>query len=155
MVGHRRHVRTRRGIALMDAILGGMMLGIGLAVLLSVTQRSLAMQSQGQRLLVASWIVDELLAMVLVEGPVAYPQMYATHGRYESPPFDDFEFDVDIQDIGLGKPLLVTATVRWPRGRGYQQVQAQTYIAQRLGDPIQVRAPFEPIDRLSRYYDDE
>jgi hypothetical protein len=138
----------------MDAILGGVILGIGMAVMLSLTSRSVAMQAQGQHQLVAAWLVDELLGMVLVEGPVAYPQLYATDGRFEAP-FEDFEFDVAIDDIGLGLPFRVTATVRWPHGPGYHQVQAQTYIAQRLGDPLQPRAPLEPIDRIARYYDDE
>ena len=35
--------RGRRGVALMDAILGGVMLGIGLAVILSLASRSVAM----------------------------------------------------------------------------------------------------------------
>ncbi len=154
MARPRRHVHSRRGIALIDAILGGVMLGIGLAVILSLTGRSVAMQIQGQQQLTASWLLDELLTMVLVEGPVTYPQLYATHGRFDEP-FENFEFDLDLEDIGLDKPMRVTATVRWPQGRDVKQVQAQTYIAQRLGDPLQPRAPLEPLDRLGRYYDDD
>ncbi len=145
----------RRGVVLMDVILAGVMLGVGLAVMLSLASRTLVLQAEGQKQLVAAWLVDELLSMVLVEGPVVYPQLYPAHGRFD-PPFEDYEFEVDIEDIGLREPLLVTATVRWVHGRGMRQVNAQTYIAERRQeDPCELRAPLEPIDRLGRYYDDE
>ncbi len=149
-----RRASNRRGVALMDAILGGVMLGIGLAVILSLASRSVASQAHGAKQITAAWLADDLLSMVLVEGPIEYPQLYATHGRFESP-FEDYEFNVDIEDIGLRLPFRVTATVRWPHGGEYRDVRVQTYIAERLGDPLQPRAPVEPVDRLGRYYGDE
>ena len=149
-----RHSLRRRGFALLDVIVGGVMLGIGLSVVLSVTSRSLATQSDGEKRLVASWLVDGLLAMVLVEGPVEYPKHYHPSGEF-APPFDGFEFEIDIEDIGPSEPFRVTATVRWPGGRTYREVTAQTFIAMRLGDSFQPRAPAEPVDRFARYYDDE
>ncbi len=62
--------RCRRGVALMDAIVGGVMLGIGLAVILSLASRAMAMQANGAKQITAAWLADDLLAMVLVEGPV-------------------------------------------------------------------------------------
>ncbi len=144
----------RRGVILMDVILAGVMLGVGLAVMLSLASRTVVTQADGQRQVVAAWLTDELLSMVLVEGPIVYPQLYPTDGRFD-PPFEDYEYELDIEDIGLREPLRVTATVRWARGRDLRQVNAQTYIAQRRGDPLETRAPLEPIDRLGRYYDDE
>ncbi len=144
----------RRGFALMDAIVGGMVLGIALGVVLTLASRSVAAQTRGQDQLVASWLLDELLGMVLVEGPEAYPQLHPTEGQFE-PPFDRYEYDLDIEDTGLRTPFLVTATVRWPQGRQDLQVQAQTYIAGRIGDPVEFREPLEPIDRIGRYYEDE
>ncbi len=154
MPGHLTPRLHHRGIALMDAILGGVMLGVGLAVVVSLASRSIAIQAQGQKQLTAAWLVDELLAMVLVEGPVDYPKLYASNGRFEFP-FEDYQYEVQIEDIGLRQPFKVTASVRWPHGRDFRQAQAQTYIAQRLGDPDQPRIPVEPIDRIGRYYDDE
>ncbi len=138
----------------MDALLGGILLGIGLAVVLSLASRSIASQVHGQRQLTASWLLDELLAMVLIEGPQFYPQLHPTNGRFAEP-FQDFEFDVEIKDIGLRRPFRVTATVTWEHAGRQRLVQAQTYIAERQGDPIEIRAPLEPIDRLGRWYDDE
>jgi hypothetical protein len=146
--------RQRRGIALMDAILGGVILAIGLAVVLSLASRSMAAQVEGARQIAAAWLLDDLLSMVLVEGPMDYPKLYSTHGRFEEP-FSEYEYDLDIEDIGLRKPYRVTATVRWPSGRTMRQVQAQTYIAVRDDDPLEKRAPDMPIDRIGRYYDEQ
>ncbi len=151
-----RH-RARRGFALMDVIIGGVMLSIGLGVVLTLATRALASQAQGERQLVAAWLLDELLAMVVVEGPVEFPHLQSTHGRFD-PPFDEFEFDVNLEDLGVGQPFLVTATVSWPRGREKRQVQAQTYIATRFVDPenpFEDRFPLEPIDRIGRWYGDD
>ena len=150
----RRGRRTRRGMALVDVIVGSVMLGIGLSVVLSVTSRALAVQADGEKRLEAAWLVDGLLTMVLVEGPVMYPRLYYLNGRFETP-FDAFEYEIDIEDLGLRQPFRVTVTVRWPGGRGYREVVGQTYITERLGDPLEPRAPFEPIDRMGRYYEDE
>ena len=149
----RSRALSRRGIALMDVILGSLMLGIGLTVIVSLASRSISLQAQSQRQLTAAWLVDELLAMVLVEGPVVYPKLYATDGRFDFP-FEDYEYEVRIEDIGLRQPFRVTAVVRWPHSGEYRQVEAQTFIAERQGDPNQVRMPVEPIDRIGRYYDE-
>ncbi len=153
IAARRTRTTTRRGIALMDVILGALMLGVGLTVIVSLASRSISLQAQSQRQLTAAWLVDELLAMVLVEGPVNYPKLYATDGQFDFP-FEDYEYEVQIDDIGLRQPFRVTAFVRWPHGADFRQVEAQTYIAQRLGDPNQIRMPLEPIDRIGRYYDE-
>ena len=143
-----------KGFALMDVLIGGVMLGIGLAVTLSIASRSITAQSNGEKQMTAAWLLDELLSMVLVEGPVEYSHVQATSGKFD-PPFDLFEFDVNLEDLGVGQPFLVTATVRWPQGHSTRQVQAQTYIALRNDEPYEDRIPLEPIDRISRWYDDE
>ena len=153
-VGTRTQLRHRRGIALMDVILGGVMLGIGLTMIVSLASRSMALQAQSARQLTAAWLVDELLAMVVDEGPINYPKLYSTAGQFDFP-FEEYSYELLIDDIGLRQPFRVTAYVRWPHADDFRQIEAQTYIAQRLGDPNQIRMPLEPIDRLGRYYDDE
>ncbi len=147
-------VRGRRGLALLDVMVGGIMLGIGLAVVMTVASRALNRQTDGEMRITAAWLADELLNMVLVEGPVKYPQLYDTSGRCD-PPFDNFAFELDIKDQGLGMPFDVTATIRWPASRPINSIQVQTAIAARRGEAIEERAPLEPVDRDSRYFDDE
>ena len=143
-----------RGFALLDAIVGGVLLGIGLAVTVSLASQSLGAQAHGRHQVTAAWLADELLAMVVVEGPVEYPNLHPRSGRFD-PPFEQYQYDIEIDDIGLGKPFRVTAVVRWSGGRDERHIAAQTYIAERKGDPFQIRAPLEPIDRIERYYGDD
>lgn len=153
----RQHLRTahhaRRGIALLDVIVGSIMLAVGLAVVISLTSRSLASQTDGERRLVAGWLADELLNMVIVEGPVEYPRMYDTTGQFYAP-FEQYFYEVDIRDLGEGQPYRVTATVGWYTGHGGEgkNISIQTLIAERKGDPEQLRAPKERVDREERHY---
>ena len=51
----------RRGWALIDVIVGGVILGIGMAAVISIAERSLAMQQRSERELVAAQLLDGLL----------------------------------------------------------------------------------------------
>lgn len=149
-IGRPRHA----AFALIDVIIGTVVLGIGLTVVISLAARSLKTQSDGEKRITASWLADELLATVLMEGPVAYPKMYDNHGFFTYP-FEEFEFDVFIEDQGLSVPHRVTATIGWNGAAGPQQIQVQTLISERGGDPNQPRAPLEPVDRMARWYEDD
>jgi hypothetical protein len=140
-------------MALLEVVIAGVLLGVGLAVVLSLVSRSLASQGEGERQLTASWLVDELLSMVLVEGPALYPRLYDTSGRFAAP-FDNFTFDIIIEDQGIYEPYRVTATVRWPQGRGVREVSAQTLIADRGQEP-EIREPAEAVDRMDRWYGED
>ena len=149
-----RRPNAPRGFALMDVLVGGVMLAIGLAVILSIASRSISAQTTGERQMIAAWLLDELLSMVLVEGPIEFPRIQATSGRFD-PPFDLYEFDVNLKDLGVNQPFLVTATVRWAQGHSTRQVQAQTYTTLRNDELYEDRLPLEPIDRISRWYGDD
>jgi Tfp pilus assembly protein PilV len=144
--------RKRRGVALIDVIIGAVMLGVCLAVLISLTGRSLASQTDGEKRVIASWLIDEIFAMVLIEGPIEYARRYDRIGRFYKP-FDEFGFEVQIEDLGPGNPHRVTASVGWESMRGVQSITAQTLIAERLGDPDQPRKPKERVDRETRHYE--
>jgi hypothetical protein len=143
-----------RGFALIDVIIGTVILGIGLSVVISLAARSLRSQTDGEKRVTASWLADELLSTVLVEGPITFPKLYDNHGFFEYP-FEEFEFDVFIEDQGPTVPFRVTATIGWHGPNGPQQIQVQTLISERGGDPNQPRAPLEPVDRMERWYGDE
>jgi hypothetical protein len=129
------------------------MLGIGLAAVISITSRALATQSDGEKRLQAAWLADELLNMVLVEGPKDYGVLYDMAGAFYEP-FEEFGYTVDIEDVTPDLLYRVTATVSWgERERDFIEVQA--LISQRQGDPEQLREPLEPVDREARWYEDE
>jgi hypothetical protein len=150
--GRQSAMQARRGIALVDVIIGGVLLSMGLAVVISLSARSLRTQTDSEKQLTAAWLADEFLNMVLVEGPVNYPKLYDSHGRC-APPFEEFEYDVLIEDQGMGVPLRVTSTVYWEGAGGLRNVQVQTLIGDRGIEPNELRAPYETVDRINRWYE--
>jgi hypothetical protein len=140
----------------MDVIVGGVMLGIGVAAIMSISARALSSQTDGEKRMVAAWLADEMLNMVLIEGPVDYPRQNDTFGVFDAP-FGDFEYDVEIKDLGRGVPFEVTVSIAWPAGDPDTGVQVQTRIAQRppIDPALELRGLEEPLDRDSRYFDEE
>lgn len=143
------HAVLRRGFALIDAVIGGLILAIGLAAILSLTSRAVWMQRGAEVQIISAWLLDEQLALVLTEGAEDFRELHPTFGTCEAP-FDDYEFEVQIQDRGIGLPWRVTAVVRHvPTGAAFV---AETMVADRGGEePNPERAPPEPIDRQARY----
>ena len=138
----------RRGFALIDVINAGVILAIGLTTLFSITTRSLRLQKEGEVQVVAASLLDTLLSTVLTEGPLDYPKLHSTNGRFD-PPFEDFDFQVRLDDPGEGAAVKVVATVFHTTGQEYS---CETLIAVKLGEePDPVREPEEPIDRQARY----
>lgn len=139
----------RRGFALIDAVIGGIILSIGLAAILGLSARAIGMQRDGEVRIVAAHLADELLATVVMEGPTDFAKLYDNFGRYDAP-YQDYEYDIEIDERGVGYPMRVTATiVHVPSGALFT---VQTMIADRGGvEPNPERTPFEPLDRESRH----
>ncbi|MBM4111836.1 MAG: hypothetical protein FJ253_00425 [Phycisphaerae bacterium] len=143
-----RFARSPRGFALLDVILGGLLLAVALAAVLSLAARSLQMERRGEHEVVAAALLDGLLAMVVVEGPSEFTKLHDTNGRCD-PPFDDWEFDIVIEAQGLGDPWRVTASVRDPAGGTHR---CGTLVAPRLEQaPEPERQPPQRIEREDRY----
>lgn len=141
-------MRARGGWALVDVIIGGMILAIGLATVVSIAERSLAMQQRAERETVAATLLDGLLSDVLATGVVEWETTRTPEGAFD-PPFDAWAWALDIDAQGLGDPYRVAATVRDPNGGEYR---VETLIAPRPdGAPEVQRAPEVPLDRQSRY----
>ncbi|MSR18475.1 MAG: hypothetical protein EXS00_04780 [Phycisphaerales bacterium] len=138
---------ARRGFALMEVVIAGMILAVGLAGVVSIATRSLAMQQRGEREVASAALLDEILGLVLAEGPTDFPKLHDMSGKCD-PPWSDFEYEVTIEDGGLGDPYEVMALVRDPTGREHR---VATRIAGRAGEePNPDRAPTTPLDRRAR-----
>jgi hypothetical protein len=142
----------RRGFALVDVMVGGVMLGIGLAVVISAVSRSMAAHTDGEKRVVASWLADEILNMVVVEGPVVYPKINDMDGRFGAP-FEEFAYSINIESMGIDLPFEVSVAIWWDSPE--EAVVVDTIIAERRGEEFQPRAPLEPIDREGRYFEDD
>ena len=140
--------RVAQGFALLDVIIAGVLLAIGLSTIFAITARSLEFQKDGEVSVQAAAMMDDLLSTVLLEGPLDYPKLHATSGPGEFP-YEDFTFQVRIEDPGEGEPFRVTAAVEHSTGRAFE---CETLIAAKSGEePDPERMPEIPIDREARY----
>jgi hypothetical protein len=147
--------RRRRGMALAEALLGGMLLAAGMTVVASLATRALRAQINGEKRMTAAWLADDLLNLVLAEGPTEYERSFDTRGTFE-PPFEEFGYELVMEDLGRGVPWRVTAIVEWG-DRDRERVAVETLIAIRLGeqDEEPPREPYEEVDRDARWFGDE
>ncbi len=139
----------RRAFALIEVVIAGIILAIGLGSVVSLAARALMDQQRGERAVVAAALLDELLASVLAEGPELWPKSHSPSGQCDAP-WDDFQFQVNIEKAEPSAPCEVLAIITDPAGREFR---CATRIALRLGDePDPERAPSEPFDRQG-YFD--
>ncbi len=145
-----------RGFALIDVMVGGILLAIGLTAILSLASRALSLQQRGEREIVASSLLDLTLSTVLSEGPADYPKLHPVSAAFPDP-FSEWEYEVELEDGASGVPFRVIASVRHvPTGGRWS---CETLIAMKP-KPIGAeeepqRFPSVPIDRESRYLEQE
>ena len=155
----------RPGVALVEVIVAGLILAAGLGSIFSLTGVSMGTQTEGANRIVAAWLADGLLGMVMTEGPAQYARRNADEGVFDSP-FSAYEYEIRILDQGERDPFQVTATVRWGPGPT-DLVRVQTLVASRR-DPLwletyidywdeleEPREPFLEVDREDRWYGSE
>jgi uncharacterized membrane protein YgcG len=141
---------------MVDVLIGGVMLSVGLAIILTITGRAVKSQTEGEYMVSAAWLIDERLGLIEMEGPDNYPQLHDMSGSFGAP-YEDFSFDVAIdEEEGIGDSYRVAVTVFWPGGGTERAATVETVMAKRLGDvSTQVRMPLEPIDRIGRAFGDD
>ncbi len=143
-----RRRSRRRAFALVDVIIAGVVLAIGMTMIFTLTTRSLDLQRRGEVEVMAAAMMDNILSQVLLEGPADYPDLHSMSGQGDYP-YEQFEFRVDIDDPGAGEPYGVAVEVTHLTGRTYR---CETLMAAKLGEePDPIRYPEEPIDREARY----
>ncbi|MFO0827049.1 MAG: hypothetical protein U0572_02780 [Phycisphaerales bacterium] len=152
--GRRQVVATgaRRAFALIEVLVGGILLAIGLSAVLVIGSRALDMQRRGERDVIASALLDGILSQMLADGPKDYVDMYPLSGTCD-PPFTDFDYAIEVDDGAPGVPFRVLVRVSHITG---QEWFCETSIAPKLGDePDPDRMPEEPLDRQARYQEEE
>lgn len=141
---------SRRAFALLDALIGGVLLGLAMVVVIGLTGAAMSSQAKGERIETAAMLADERLNMVLAVGPEAYPGVFKMKGPCDEP-FADYDYEVEISPRPEGDPFFVRATIAWRVATGTQRISVETLIAPRVGDePDPDRKPQETVDRSSR-----
>lgn len=142
--------RPARAFALLDAIVGAILLGVALSVIIGLSAQAVRSQRQGQELATAANLADEQLQLVLSRGPDDYAKRFPVEGRCDAP-FQDYRYRLRFTSATTGEPYAITAEISWADARGTQSLAIQTLMATREAaegaesDPI--RRPEQPIDR--------
>lgn len=139
--------RDHRGVVLVDAIVGSLLLGVVLVVVIGIAGRALTAQMRGEELRTAAMLLDEQLNLVLMRGPDEYASRFGVQGPCD-PPFGGYSYRLDIDGGQSGTPYSVRATVSWVSGGRTRSESVETFMSPRLGDdPDPERRPREAVDR--------
>lgn len=137
---------TRRAVALVDAIVGVIILGVSLSVILSLTGQAISSQRVGEEIQNAAMLADEQLNLVLARGPDDYAKSYPIEGDCDEP-FTPFHFKLQIDGQGDAAPYKVRCTISWDSSGRQRSITIDTLIAARpLVNQID-RQPTEPVER--------
>lgn len=145
---HIAKLPKKRGMVLVDALVATVLLGLSLAVVMSLVSRALTLQREGERLEVAAMLIDEQLNLVLARGAENYSSRFGLAGKCDAP-YQDYSYAIVIEGSGGTDAFLVTAIVSWRDGGRERNESVQTRIAARRGDEADPeRRPKEAVERF-------
>ncbi len=136
-----------RGVVLVDALVGAVVLGVALTAAVTLAGRSLSAQARGERLQVAATLVDEQLNLVLARGADEYEARFDAEGPCEAP-FADYRYRIEIEGGEGGDAYRVRASVTWTEAGRERAAIAETLIAPREAEDLLTdRRPAEAVGR--------
>lgn len=141
------HRQPARAFALVDVIVGAILVGVSLAVIIGLTGRAIASQKRGQELTTAANLADETLQMVLARGPDDYAKRFPLEGPCDAP-FADYRYSLSFSEGTTTVPYHVTVVISWggvPAGRAGQSVKIETLMASRAGGLDDVGGDVDPL----------
>ena len=123
----------RRGVALMEAIIASIILGVALAFMVSMSTTAVKTQTEGEALQTAAMLADEQLNMVLARGVDEYAKRFPVSGNCDAP-FQRFRYELAIKGGGDVQASDVIVTISWPTTTGDRSINIATAIAGRPGE---------------------
>ena len=140
--------RLSRGVALIDAIVAAVILGVALSAVIGMGSQAINSQRIGQEIQTASMLADEQLNLVLARGPDDYAKRFPPLSGECDEPFKSFAYALVISGGAGGAPYQVRATIKWDSSGRERSVTVETLIAPRLGEDIDPdRRPATPVER--------
>ncbi len=107
-----------RAFALVDVVIAGMILAIGLGAILSLSGRSITAAQRGEELATAAMLADEQLNMVLARGPDDYARRFGLEGVCDEP-FTNYRYRLEFAGgRSVGEVYDVRVTIEWGGGAG-------------------------------------
>jgi len=138
-----------RAFALVDVMVGGILIGVSLAVVIGLTGRAISAQKRGEELSTAAALADEQLQLVLARGPDEYAKRFPLEGSCDTP-FQDYRFKLAFTGGTASKPYDVSCTISWTFSLSPQSIAIETLMATRdggEGEPDPIRQPDSSIIR--------
>ncbi|MBL0926991.1 MAG: hypothetical protein IBJ11_04970 [Phycisphaerales bacterium] len=137
----------RRAFALLDALVGAVLLGLGLAAIVGLSASAISSQTRGEELERAAALADQKLNLVLAVGPDRFGAAFPTRGPGDAP-YEDLTYELTITSRGDTDPFFVRCTVTWGPRFSPRSLSVETLIAARRGDdPDPDRKPDQSVDR--------
>lgn len=137
---------SRRAVALVDAIVAVIILGVSLAVILSLTGQAISSQRVGEEMQNAAMLADEQLNLVLTRGPDDYAKSFPVDGDCDEP-FQSYHFKLQIDGQGDTAPYKVKCVISWDSAGKPNSVTIDALIASRTVTNQIDRQPAEPVER--------
>lgn len=140
MVNFRRSLRgpaAPRAFALVDVLVGAILVGVSLSVLIGLAGRAVSAQARGEELSTAASLADEQLQMVLARGPDDYAKHFKLEGACDAP-FDKYYYKLEFTGGSASKPYNVVCTISWDFSLSKQSIVVETLMASRLGGDAEV-----------------
>ena len=121
-----QHDRSSRGaFALIDVIIAGVILAVGLGAVITLSGRSIAAAQLGEQLSTAAMLADEQLNLVLARGPDDYAKAFPVEAVCDEP-FSQYRYRLEFGGgRSVGEPYEVSVTITWGEPSG-GQVTANT-----------------------------
>ena len=127
----------QRGFALVDAVVGGVLLSLVLMTFVSLTGRAVGEQRRGERLGDAARLADEQLELVSALGPEDYPGLIGTSGEFDEP-FDAYRWETRFSTMRGQQDLYrVEMEVFWGDGDRERSILVETLVAVPRGERVE------------------
>jgi len=137
---------SRRGVALVDAIVAVIILGVSLSVILGLTGQAISSQRVGEEFQNAAMLADEQLNLVLSRGPDDYAKSFPIAGECDEP-FTQYRFKLQIDGQGDAAPYKVNCTITWDSSGRERSISVNTLVAPRTLTNQIDRQPVDPVER--------
>lgn len=139
---------TRAGVALLDAIVATIIMGVALALIIGLGGSAISAQTQGEQIQTAAMLADEQLELVLATGVDSTSAALPTSGTCDAP-FEKYRYALSITPGSDSQPSIVKVTITWDTLTGPRSIDVETRIATRpsVDQNPQDRAPTEIIQR--------
>lgn len=151
----------RRGFALIDVVVAGIILAVALGALVSLSGRAVRSAQQSEELATAAMLADEQLQLVLSRGADDYAKQFPVEGACDEP-FAAYTYRLEFSGgASAGEPYTVRATIFWGApvklatssgpGGDARSLSIETLIAPRqIGADVEAypsRRPEQPLQR--------